>query len=75
MNFQAQIIQEHELQLIFGDISEFINTYEIELFIKCPLDKGLPTENRNYLQNGDIFKLCVSYLKNGTAIKTVPFIG
>ena len=36
--------------------------YKVELSAQGPLDRGLPTENKNYWQNTDVFKLCVSYL-------------
>lgn len=47
---------------VFGKIDEFIEEYKVELSAQGPLDKGLPTENKNYWQNTDVFKLCVSYL-------------
>lgn len=47
---------------VYGDASEFFLTYENYLTKQGPIDKGLETENHNYIDNTDIFKLCVSYL-------------
>lgn len=47
---------------VYGDASEFFTTYSEELKRQGPLDKGLLTQHPNYIDNTDIFKLCVSYL-------------
>lgn len=47
---------------VFGNIDNFLSEYNDELTIQGPIDKGLPTENKNYWHNTDVFKLCASYL-------------
>ena len=47
---------------VFGDASEFFNTYAQYLSVLGPIDKGLESENKNYIDNTDVFKLCASYL-------------
>lgn len=47
---------------VYGDISDFLTTYETELDRLGTLDEGLETESDNYWDNTDVFKLCVSYL-------------
>lgn len=47
---------------VYGDISEFLNTYESILNKQGVIDKGLADECQNYIDNTDVFKLCASYL-------------
>lgn len=47
---------------VYGDISDFLSTYENELNSLGTLDENMETESLNYWDNTDIFKLCASYL-------------
>lgn len=47
---------------VYGDISEFLNTYEDMLNEQGVIDEGMIDECENYIDNTDIFKLCASYL-------------
>ena len=47
---------------VYGDINEFLNTYESILNKQGIIDMGLEDECSNYIDNTDVFKLCASYL-------------
>ena len=47
---------------VYGDISEFLSTYENMLNKQGIIDKGLEDECVNYIDNTDVFKMCASYL-------------
>lgn len=47
---------------VYGDISEFLTTYENELNALGNLDEGLSTFSSSYWDNTDVFRLIASYL-------------
>lgn len=47
---------------VYGDVSEFISSYEEQLNVLGNIDEGLETFSTNYWDNTDIFKLIASYL-------------
>lgn len=47
---------------VYGDISEFLNKYNVELHTLGCLDDGTYNGCYNYWENTDVFKLCASYL-------------
>lgn len=47
---------------VYGDISEFVNTYQEQLTKQGVLDEGMPTQSPYYWDNTDVFRLAASYL-------------
>ena len=47
---------------VYGDISEFVNTYQEQLTKQGILDEGMPTQSPYYWDNTDVFRLAASYL-------------